>query len=175
MFQTVPFRGDTKTYGAEIEATWTPVSFFELSGNATWQDPQYNSLIDTRTNTSVAASGNQVRRIPKTMLNLQPKFLFNAAGYRGEAYASLYYAGDRFVDSANKTTLPAFTTLDAGVTLYFNEHVSLQLVGSNLNNSAGLTEGNSRVDQLTGQGTREAIYGRPMFGRSFRSVVTYRF
>lgn len=175
IFVTIPFRAETKTYGAEVEATWTPVSFFELSGNVTVQNPEYLSLIDTRTNTSVAASGNNVRRIPKRMLNLQPKFLFDAAGYRGEAYAALYYAGARFVDSANKTTLPAFTTLDAGVTFYFSEHLSLQLVGSNLNNSAGLTEGNGRVDQISGQGTREAIYGRPMFGRSFRSVVTYHF
>ena len=175
VFITIPFRAETKTYGAEVEATWAPVGFFELSGNVTVQNPEYVSLIDTRTNTSVAAGGNTLRRIPKRMLNLQPKFLFNAAGYRGEAYTALYYAGDRFVDSANKTTLPAFTTLDAGVTIFFNEHLSLQLVGSNLNNSAGLTEGNGRVDQLSGQGTREAIYGRPMFGRSFRTVVTYRF
>lgn len=175
VFRTIPFRGKTRSYGMEVEATWMPTSNFELTANGTWQDPIYSSLIDTRTNTPVAASGNQVRRIPKVMMNIQPKLNLNLGGYRSEVYASYNYSGARFVDSGNKTTLPAFGTVDAGVTVYFSDRLSLQLVGSNLNNSAGLTEGNGRVDQLVGQGTREAIYGRPIFGRSFRSVITYRF
>ena len=35
----------------------------------------------------------------------------------------------------------------------------------------GLTEGNTRTDQLSGQGSAEAIYGRPIFGRNVRLVV----
>ncbi len=175
VFQTIPFLGKTRTYGTELETTWMPAPNFELTANATWQDPIYSSLIDTRTNTPVAASGNQVRRIPKVLANIQPKILFNLGGCATELYAAYSYSGARFVDSANKTALPAFSTVDAGATFHFSERFSLQLVGSNLTNSAGLTEGNGRVDQLVGQGTREAIYGRPIFGRSFRSVVTYRF
>jgi hypothetical protein len=47
----------------------------------------------------------------------------------------------------------------------------VQVVGDNLFNAHGLTEGNSRTDSLSGQGSAEAIYGRPVFGRNFRLVV----
>jgi len=46
------------------------------------------------------------------------------------------------------------------------------VVGDNLTNAHGLTEGNTRTDSLTGQGNATAIYGRPVFGRNFRLVVS---
>jgi iron complex outermembrane receptor protein len=48
-----------------------------------------------------------------------------------------------------------------------------QLVGTNLTNKVGLTEGNPRTDALTGQGTGTAIYARPIFGRAIRMSLTY--
>ncbi|HLP24762.1 MAG TPA: TonB-dependent receptor, partial [Acidobacteriota bacterium] len=140
VFRTIPFTTKTETYGVEFESTWSPVSSFDLSGNFTAQRPLYKQFIDTRTNTPVpGVSSNQVRRIPKVMMNIQPRVFFNTWGQRSEAYISYYYAGKRFVDSANKTALPAYSTFNAGVTLRFNDRLSLQLVGTNLTNEAGLT------------------------------------
>ena len=48
----------------------------------------------------------------------------------------------------------------------------MQVVGDNIFNAKGLTEGNTRTDQLSGQGTADAIYGRPIFGRNVRLVVS---
>jgi outer membrane receptor protein involved in Fe transport len=177
VFRTYPFTVKTETRGVELEATWSPVAWFELSGNGTLQQPMYKQFINATTGAPVpdVPVNNQIGRIPKKVLNIQPRVFFGTWGQRSEAYLSYYYAGERFVDSANKTAMPAYTTLDAGITLRFSERLSLQLVGSNLTNSAGLTEGNPRVDTLIGQGTREATYGRPIFGRSFKSVFTYRF
>lgn len=175
-FQNVPFKSNTETYGLEVEAAWSPLSFFELSGNVTWQNPEYKDLVDTRTGAAVPGiAGNQLSRIPKLVGSLQPKFTFPVAGVRAEVYSTIYHVGERFVDTANNTRLPAYTTIDAGITIHFSERLSLQLVGANLNNSDGLTEGNPRVDSLAGQGTAQAIYARPVFGRNFRSVLTYRF
>jgi hypothetical protein len=47
-----------------------------------------------------------------------------------------------------------------------------QVVGDNVTNAHGLTEGNTRTDALSGQGSADAIYGRPIFGRSFRFVLS---
>ena len=47
-----------------------------------------------------------------------------------------------------------------------------QVVGDNLTNAKGLTEGNPRTDQLAGQGATDAIYGRPLFGRNFRLILS---
>ena len=45
-------------------------------------------------------------------------------------------------------------------------------MGDNLTNEKGLTEGNTRTDALAGQGSAEAIYGRPLFGRNVRLMVS---
>ena len=174
--QNVPFRANTETIGIEVEASWRPTSFFELGGNVTWQRPEYKNLVDTRTETSIpGVAGNQIGRIPQLVFSLQPKYGFKLGGVRGDIYSTIYHVGERFVDTANNTRLPAYTTFDAGITLYLTERLSFQFVCANLGNSDGLTEGNPRVDALTGQGTSEAIYARPIFGRNFRSSVTYRF
>ena len=175
-FVNTPFAAKTETYGTEFEATWAPVSHFELAGNFTAQNPKYVQFMNPTTGATLSnTTEKSVRRIPKFMVNIQPRFFLDAWGQRQEIYASYYYAGKRFVDSANITALPSYSTFDAGITFHFGERFSLQLVGSNLSNSAGLTEGNSRVDATQGQGTPVAIYGRPIEGRSFRSVLTYRF
>jgi outer membrane receptor protein involved in Fe transport len=54
-----------------------------------------------------------------------------------------------------------------------DKKLRLQLMGSNLTNEIGLTEGNSRTDPLVGQGTSSAIYARPVFGRTFRMSLSY--
>jgi hypothetical protein len=52
--------------------------------------------------------------------------------------------------------------------------MSLQLVGDNLTDEAGLTEGNPRTD--VGAGGIGSIYlARPLFGRSFQASATFRF
>ena len=176
IFVTSPFIAKTHTYGAELETSWSPIHWFELYDNVTVQNPKYDSLYNFTTGAPIAGvAGNQIRRIPKIIVNLQPKVNFDLGGHHMEAYVAWYYVGKRFVDSANATELGCYNTFAAGTTFHFTQHLSLQLLGDNLGNSEGLTEGNPRVDQLTGQGTRYAIYGRPIFGRNFRSVLTYRY
>lgn len=46
---------------------------------------------------------------------------------------------------------------------------------TNVTNTVGITEGNPRVDALTGQGVDEVNFGRPIFGRTARAVATWNF
>jgi hypothetical protein len=46
-----------------------------------------------------------------------------------------------------------------------------QVVGDNVTNAHGFTEGNTAGDRF-GQGTPEAIFGRPLFGRNFRFIAS---
>jgi iron complex outermembrane receptor protein len=89
-------------------------------------------------------------------------------------YANVSYAGRRYVDALNSTELPDYTTVDVGATAQVGD-VHLQAVVSNLTNEVGVTEGNPRVDGLTGQGTSTVIFGRPIFGRTVRVVATWDF
>ena len=115
--------------------------------------------------------GNQVIREPKYFGNIRPSFNFASGPATFELYARYEYTSTRYVDFLSITRLPAYHSYSAGLIARYGTW-QFQVVGDNLTNAQGLTEGNNRVDQLSGQGTRDAIYGRPVFGRSARFILS---
>jgi outer membrane receptor protein involved in Fe transport len=168
------FSSDTENYGIELEGNWRPNAMFEVFGNMTLQNPRYQNLSVLGTGQPIpGVEGNQVRRISKVLASVTPIMNFTAYGYRSKAYATIWHQGEKFVDSNNTTRLPGYTTLDAGLIVDLNQNLRFQLMGSNLTNKIGLTEGNPRTDPIAGQGTSTAIYARPIFGRTIRMSLTY--
>jgi len=171
--QTLSFIGSAETKGVEIDATVRPVGWFSLAGSFTLSDPTISNLVNEFGGDAAAVEGNQISRQPKVYGNIRPTVKFRL----GEAAVSTYlrwnYRGRQYVDLFNRTALPAYDTLGAGVTASWKDW-EFQVVGDNITNAKGLTEGNVRGDLLTGQGTAEAVYGRPLFGRNVRFVVTRR-
>ena len=164
----------TENYGVEFEGTWRPVPKLELFGNLTLQNPRYKNITQLSTGVAIPeVEGNQVRRFPKVLASLTPTLDFSAFGRPAKVYTTVSYQGKRYVDSNNSTVLPSYKTVDAGLIVDLNKKLRLQLMGSNLSNEVGLTEGNPRTDLLVGQGTSTAIYGRPIFGRTLRMSLTY--
>lgn len=168
-----PFTATETNPGVELDVSWRPTSNLSLRSALTYVDAQIGSLVNASGLSPVKAEGNLPTRQPKYYGNLQPAYAFGFGDWKGEAYLDYAFVGKRYVDFANTTELPAYQTLGAGVTLS-NQDWSIQLVGQNLTNEVGITEGNPRTDQLTGQGTAEVSYGRPIFGRNFRLVVARR-
>jgi hypothetical protein len=103
--------------------------------------------------------------------NIRPNYNFNVGANLVELYGSYAYTGKRYVDFFEATAMPAYHSIGAGVSVSRGDW-RVQVVGDNLTNAKGLTEGNTRTDALGGQGSKEAIYGRPVFGRSFRLVMS---
>lgn len=168
------FVGTTENYGVEFEGTWRVVPKLELTGNLTLQNPRYKSLAELSTGRAIpGVEGNQIGRFPKVLGTFTPTLDFDLFGYQSKGYATVSYQGQRYVDSNNSTRLPAYTTLDAGLIVDLDSHLRLQVAGANLTNEIGLTEGNPRTDALEGQGTGNAIYARPIFGRTLRLSLTY--
>ncbi len=168
------FTSETENYGVELEGSWHPNPVFELFGNVTLQNPKYKNLSALGAGQPISGvEGNQVRRIPRILASITPTMNFIAFGHRGKAYATISHQGQRYVDSNNSTKLPSYTTLDAGLIYDLSPNLRFQLMGSNLTNEIGLTEGNPRTDLLAGQGTSTAIYARPIFGRAIRMSLTY--
>jgi outer membrane receptor protein involved in Fe transport len=174
-FISTPFIARTESYGLELEGSARVGPVFEILGNLTVQRPTLEHLTDAGTGERIGGvEGNQIRRIAKVLGSVTPMLNLSMLGRPAQVYATVYHQGRRFVDNANQTELPAFTTLDAGLIYDPRDELRVQVVGSNLTNEVGLTEGNPRVDTLVGQGTRTAIYARPIFGRTFRASMTYR-
>lgn len=169
---TTPFISKVIVKGVEADGALRPADWFTLAGSVTYQDPYYSDLTSTATGLSAAAvEGKQVIREPKIFGNIRPSFNFDVGGGKVEIYGRYEYTGKRYVDFLSVTALPAYHSYSAGITATYNSW-QFQVVGDNLTNARGLTEGNTRTDQLSGQGTRDATYGRPVFGREFRFVLT---
>jgi iron complex outermembrane recepter protein len=173
--QTLALVGKTRTVGLESEFTWRPWTHFGMTGSATLQDPQTRSLTNATTGTSYSnLDGKQIARIPKFIASLSPTLYFDVAGRPLQVSATAYRMGQRYVDYTDATALPAYTSYDLGLFAHLSDNLELQLHAANVNNTIGLTEGNARVDTLSGQGTAEAIYARPIFGRNYNASLTWR-
>jgi iron complex outermembrane receptor protein len=168
--QAVPFYGKAIVKGIEADGALTLTRSFSLYGSLTVQDPQYANLTNTAGADPSQVNGKQIIREPKVFGNIRPSFSFDADGNHIEVYGRYEYTGKRYVDFFNRTALPAYGTFGIGATATRGTW-QFQVVGDNLTNAHGLTEGNTRTDTLAGQGTANAIYGRPIFGRNFRFVV----
>lgn len=167
--------GKLKVYGVETEAAFRPARFFELAGNLTWQRPRQRDLVEQRYgNLGDDFNGKLPARVPEWIARITPTVFFDIGSVPTTLYANVSYAGRRYVDALNSTELPDYTTVDVGATAQVGD-VRLQAVVTNLTNEVGVTEGNPRVDGLTGQGTSTVIFGRPIFGRTLRVVATWEF
>jgi len=170
--QAVPFIGEAVAKGVEIDSRIAPTRWFDLTGSVTWADPQYRNLENSAGADPSAVNGNQIIREPKFFGNLRPAVHFPVGGEGEVEIAGRYeWTGRRYVDLFNLTALPAYQTFGASASITWGPWRA-QVVGDNLTNARGLTEGNPRTDQLAGQGATDAIYGRPLFGRNFRLILS---
>jgi iron complex outermembrane receptor protein len=86
------------------------------------------------------------------------------------------HIGLRYSDIANQQILPAYYTLDAGLVAHLGEHFEIRLLGTNLTNQIGLTEGNARTALGAGSGiTTDFEMARPIFGREGNVRLRYKF
>jgi len=169
--QSVPFIGEAVAKGVEIDGRIAPTRWFELAGSVTWADPQYRNLENSAGADPSAVNGNQIIREPKFFGNIRPSVRFPIGEGELEVAGRYEWTGRRYVDLFNQTSLPAYETFGASASMTYGAW-RFQVVADNLTNAKGLTEGNPRTDQLAGQGATDAIYGRPLFGRNFRFILS---
>ncbi|MDY7526251.1 TonB-dependent receptor domain-containing protein [Sphingomonas sp. 10B4] len=166
-------RGVTETVGGEFAASVQPVRWFGFTGNLTVQNPKQKSLTFTGITASVPSGNLIVAREPKILINATPTLYGDAFGIPAELSLLMFYVGDRYVDAANTTKLPHYFTLGANVRANITDRVELLFSASNLTNKVGLTEGNPRIDTVSGQGG-DIGYARPIFGRAVQASLSYK-
>ncbi|WP_457390033.1 TonB-dependent receptor [Roseateles sp. P5_E1] len=165
------FIGDVKSPGVEFEFSWRLISSFTLDGAATYSPAKSGNMVSAAGNQSLTTEGKLPIRQPKAWGNIRPTVHFAVADWQASAYARFNFTGRRYVDLQNTTALPAYQTLALG-TSASRGGTTVQLMVDNATNAKGLTEGNPRADAVAGQGSADAIYGRPLFGRNVRLTLT---
>jgi iron complex outermembrane recepter protein len=168
------YTGDAVSPGFELAAKYRPVRWFRIDSSINYNGIELARLTDEYGGEPIDANGKMPTRQPKWYGSISPSVSFKLGKVDMDAYARVNYVGDRYVDVSNSTLMPAYTTLDLGVSADF-DNWRIKLAGRNMTNTFALTEGNPRADKLVGQGTPEPIYGRPIFGRNFELSVTRDF
>ena len=169
--QSLPFIGEAVVKGVEIDGRIAPVRWFNITGSVTRQEPEYRNLANTSGADPSAVNGNQIIREAKFFGNVRPAFNLPVGDAELELFGRFDWVGRRFVDLFSQTAMPGYQTVAAGAAMNWKAW-RVQVVGDNITNAKGLTEGNTRTDQFSGQGSREAIYGRPLFGRNVRFILS---
>jgi outer membrane receptor protein involved in Fe transport len=127
----------------------------------------------------VSEDGRRPRRLAKLMFNFMPSYdLTHATGVPLTIYGQYQYTGSRFSEATdtNVTLYPSYYILNLGAQYRFAERWTGQLFVANATNQLSFTEGDPLfVDLTTPEGNRNRGVARPLFGRTFRVSLTYRF
>ncbi len=187
VFSGVPFQAFlangsqvTATYGStawgtDFQADWSPLERLSLGLTGDWQHSVYTHFSSFAGGGAVAYDndGNILQRQPRLQVRFSPQYALPTAWGKLKVFAAVSYIDLRYSDTENTQILPAYTTLDAGILGDFGDHLELRLQGTNLTNTLGLTEGNSR--SLTAGISTGFEMARPIFGREVQGQVKYYF
>lgn len=154
-----------EAYGVEIDAQ-AFYKAFTLTVNSTLQ---HTEIIESSDPDEI---GNKAQRQPEWQVRITPAYdfhlgdLINLGDVTGTLYGTFTAIGDRFSDNLNRQSLDGYEKLDLGMIVYVGK-LSFQVVGDNVTESEGLTEGDPRSDVL--------FNARPILGRSVKFSVGYIF
>jgi outer membrane receptor protein involved in Fe transport len=163
--------GGARATGVELEGTLRPFDGASINFAGTWLDAKYQDFFTDGGMTDL--TGNRVQRQPEWQWRVTPAYeIAFGDDSRATLFGTLSYIGDRFSDVQNQQLLPNYYKVDAGISVDLNDRIQLQVVGDNLTDEIGLTEGNPRTLGSLGSGV---ILARPILGRSFRFSVGYKF
>lgn len=157
--------GGSTSRGLEAELALRPLKGLELALSGNVLDATYKDFGDN--------SGKRVQRQPKLQFRFTPSYRFDTGMGSVKVYATYSHIGERFADQENAQILPKYHTLDAGVVAHLNNGIDVRLSGTNLTDTIGITEGNTRV---LGQATTNNVFlGRPIFGRAVELSLGFNF
>ncbi len=154
------------------------LSTFRITLNGIWEDAYYtgfggcyiyqNILGQTICGT---INNKQLARLPKFQARVTPSDTQSFDW--GTVTEQLTYEriGERYQDDTGLTPLPAYYDLGFGVDAMYGENWELRVLGSNLTNQLGLTEGNARFGGNTVQ--NNVGFGRSILGREVNVTLKY--
>jgi len=169
--ETIWYNYGSVTNGALLEGAWRPFSNFQVAFSGDYEDGKYTGFQGVDSATGMSDNGNQLQRQPKFQSRLTPSYRVPMDWGSIKFYSTYSYIGQRYSDIQNQQILPSFNTLDGGILAEVGDKLEFRLSGTNLTNTFGLTEGDSRVLGTTSG----VVMARPIFGRAIEFSVGYRF
>ncbi|APL95600.1 TonB-dependent receptor [Sphingobium indicum] len=155
------------TYGLEFDGVIRPFEGFSVSASGAYQHGKYTAG-------GPGITGNQVLRQPDFQARVTPSYTIDTPIGGLTLYATGTFVTKRYADLQNLQPLPGYETLDIGASFEFENGMTLAFTGTNVTNTLGITEGNSRVvgSGVDGGGV---FLGRPLFGPNYQASLRMKF
>jgi outer membrane receptor protein involved in Fe transport len=153
---------------------------FKLTVNANYEDAKYKDyqgcFVYTDINGKVICgtiNGVQLARLPKFQVRVTPSDMQTMSWGTLTEFVGYEHIGQHYQDSTGLNPLGSYYTLGAGIIANIGDNWQIRLLGSNLTNQFGLTEGNARVE---GNAVQNNVgFGRSIVGREGNIQVKYKF
>lgn len=169
------------THGLDLSGSWSPIEnlTFKLVGD--YMDGHYSHYngcapyTDINGNDACAPiDGAPLQRQPKFRYMFTPSYTLPTSWGSLTGFLTYSYNGQRYEDISGLQPLGTYHTLDAGIVANVGSNWQFRVQGTNLTNSFGLTEGNSRVFGVN-TGIGGVIMARPLAGREVYVQAKYQF
>lgn len=187
----VPF-GSKTTYGSDtrgvnfILRASTPDQVFSVTAVGDWMDGHYthfkgnavfNGLPTSENPTGIFVStfqGKQLQRQPKFQIRLTPELRFHLTNGDLRLWTTMEYVGNHTQDQLALQQLGSYTDFNIGAQYNYGPNWWFTLMGSNVTDTLGLTESNSRIAGNATDATG-VLLARPMEGHMYTFQVKYKF
>jgi outer membrane receptor protein involved in Fe transport len=167
--------GDTKTWGAEVEANWHPTDWFDVRATWTYQNARFTDFKYTNSaGQQIDYSKNRLIRVPENSFRISPGV--NLLDHRLRVQSDIGYYGQRYAEVANQISLPSYWQVDMSARFDVTDKLQLSLIVNNITNEIGLSNGNPRAGAIENGEAGDSVYiGSSIYGRNARAAVTFRF
>ena len=155
-----------------------PLAAFKITVNGIYEDAHYKDyngcfVYNDINGNPVCGSinGVQLARLPKFQVRVTPSDTQNMSWGTLTEYVMYEHIGEHFQDQTGLNPLGSYYDLGAGIDARVGDNWEFRLLGSNLTNQLGLTEGNARVE---GNAVQNNVgFGRSILGREINLTAKY--
>jgi outer membrane receptor protein involved in Fe transport len=157
-----------------------PLKDFSISVNANYVDEKYRDFqgcfIYTNIENQVICgtiNGQPLARTPKLRISVTPQDIQNFNWGSITEFMTYEHVGQHYQDGTGLNPLGTYYDIAAGIVAAIGPNWQLRLMGTNLTNQIGLTEGNARFG---GNAVQNSVgFGRSIVGREGSVQLKYKF
>ena len=157
-----------------------PLSDFKIALNANYVNEKYKDyqgcFIYTNIENQVICgtiNGQPLARTPKLRISVTPSDVQNTGWGSLTEFLTYEHVGQHYQDGTGLNPLGSYYDLAAGIVAAIGDNWQLRIMGSNLTNQIGLTEGNARFG---GNAVQNSVgFGRSIVGREGSIQLKYKF
>jgi outer membrane receptor protein involved in Fe transport len=157
-----------------------PVKDFKITVNANYMDGHYQNFQGCYIYTNITGqvvcgtiNGQPLARTPKLGIIVTPSDMQVFSWGTLTESVSYEHVGQHYQDQTGLNPLGSYYDLGAGLLAEVGDHYEFRVMGSNLTNQFGLTEGNARFGGNAVQ--NEVGFGRSIVGREINIGAKYKF